>query len=79
VCETGSPSRLVDGLVKAGLVERIASSKDQRKVSLTLMGARERDLYMQANGIALVRRVLGDKRMIGSDLQFWISLAQDPL
>src|SRR5215469_9296889 len=78
VCETGSPSRLVDGLVKAGLVERIASSKDQRKVSLTLMGARERDLYMQANGIALVRRVLGDKRMIGSDLQFWISLAQDP-
>jgi len=36
VCETGSPSRLVDGLVKAGLVERIASSSDQRKVSLTL-------------------------------------------
>jgi len=41
VCETGSPSRLVDGLVKAGLVERIASSTDQRKVSLTLTQAGE--------------------------------------
>ena len=41
VCETGSPSRLVDGLVKAGLVERIASSTDQRKVSLTLTSAGE--------------------------------------
>jgi DNA-binding MarR family transcriptional regulator len=41
VCETGSPSRLVDGLVKAGLVERIASSTDQRKVSLTLTPAGE--------------------------------------
>src|SRR5215469_853599 len=41
VCETGSPSRLVDGLVKAGLVERIASSTDQRKVSLTLTLAGE--------------------------------------
>ena len=39
VCETGSPSRLVDGLVKEGLVERIASSTDQRKVSLTLTPA----------------------------------------
>jgi DNA-binding MarR family transcriptional regulator len=41
VCETGSPSRLVDGLVQAGLVERIASSTDQRKVSLTLTPAGE--------------------------------------
>lgn len=36
ICESGSPSRLVDGLVKAKLVERIPSSIDQRKVSLTL-------------------------------------------
>jgi DNA-binding MarR family transcriptional regulator len=36
VCETGSPSRLVDGMVKAGLVQRIPSTTDQRKVSLTL-------------------------------------------
>lgn len=36
VCETGSPSRLVDGLVKAKIVERLPSSHDQRKVVLSL-------------------------------------------
>ncbi len=36
VCETGSPSRLVDGLVKVGIVERLPSSSDQRKVVLSL-------------------------------------------
>ncbi len=36
VCETGSPSRLVDGLVKAGIIERLPSSTDQRKVVLSL-------------------------------------------
>ena len=36
VCETGSPSRLVDGLVKASVVERLPSSTDQRKVVLSL-------------------------------------------
>ena len=36
VCETGSPSRLVNGLVQAGLVERVVSATDQRKVSLSL-------------------------------------------
>ncbi len=46
VCEAGSPSRLVDGLVKAELVERIPSSTDQRKVSLTLT-ERGEHLYQQ--------------------------------
>jgi DNA-binding MarR family transcriptional regulator len=36
VCENGSPSRLVDGLVTAGLVERIASAEDRRRVRLSL-------------------------------------------
>ncbi len=36
VCETGSPSRLVDGLVKAGIIERLPSSTDSRKVVLSL-------------------------------------------
>ena len=36
VCETGSPSRLVDGLVRVGIVERIPSSADSRKVVLSL-------------------------------------------
>ncbi len=36
VCETGSPSRLVQGLVDNALVERIPSSIDKRMVTLTL-------------------------------------------
>ena len=36
VCETGSPSRLVQRLVEDGLVERIPSSTDKRMVTLTL-------------------------------------------
>lgn len=36
VCETGSPSRLVQGMVEAGLVERVPSSSDKRMVTLSL-------------------------------------------
>src|SRR5215469_4207227 len=36
VCETGSPSRLVQGLVEDGFVERLPSSTDKRMVTLTL-------------------------------------------
>jgi DNA-binding MarR family transcriptional regulator len=39
VCETGSPSRLVQGLVEAGLIERIPSATDKRMVTLTLTDA----------------------------------------
>ncbi|WP_030181305.1 MarR family winged helix-turn-helix transcriptional regulator [Streptomyces sp. NRRL S-813] len=40
VCESGSnPSRLVDRLVAAGLVQRVTSSQDRRQVELTLTGA----------------------------------------
>ena len=46
VCETGSPSRLVNGLVQAGLVERVISATDQRKVSLSLT-ARGAEIYAQ--------------------------------
>src|SRR5947208_15707652 len=35
VCETGSPSRLVQGLVEDGLVERLASATDKRMVTLS--------------------------------------------
>lgn len=38
VCETGSPSRLVQGLVEVGLIERIPSATDKRMVTLTLTG-----------------------------------------
>ena len=36
VCETGSPSRLVQGLVEDGMVERVPASTDKRMVTLTL-------------------------------------------
>lgn len=36
ICEQGSPSRLVNGLVEIGLVERIVSPTNKRKVILTL-------------------------------------------
>lgn len=36
VCETGSPSRLMQGLVEDGLVERSPSTTDKRMVTLTL-------------------------------------------
>lgn len=36
VCENGSPSRLVDGLVSAELLDRIPAAADRRRVILTL-------------------------------------------
>lgn len=36
ICETGSPSRLVNGMVEAGLIERIPSTTNKRMVILTL-------------------------------------------
>lgn len=59
VCETGSPSRLVNKLVKAGLVEQKQSKKDSRKVTLTLtqkgwdvvshIAAVEEEIYVSIN------------------------------
>ncbi len=39
VCETGSPSRLVQGLVEADLIERMPSTTDKRMIILTLTDA----------------------------------------
>ncbi len=39
VCENGSPSRLVQGLVEDGLVERVPSATDKRMVTLSLTDA----------------------------------------
>jgi len=36
ICETGSPSRLVQGLVDDGLVEKTSSPDDKRMVTLSL-------------------------------------------
>src|SRR5688500_17252746 len=42
IAESGHPSRLVDRLVAAGLVERRAASDDRRRVELTLTAAGRR-------------------------------------
>lgn len=39
VCETGSTSRLIDALVRAGLVQRIAADNDRRRVDISLTPA----------------------------------------
>lgn len=55
VCETGgSPSRLVDRLVAAGLIRRDADSADRRQVTLNLTEAGERT----AAGVAEVEQQL---------------------
>ena len=61
VCETGSPSRLVQGLVETGLIERIPSATDKRMVTLTLtdagkelatkVGAVESQFYEMISGL----------------------------
>ena len=54
VCETGSPSRLVDGLVTASLLERIPALDDRRRVILYLTDAgRERELSIRGVESAL--------------------------
>ena len=55
VCESGSPSRLVNGLIEADLVKRVPSATNGRMVTLTLtekgeematsVGAVEAELY----------------------------------
>jgi MarR family transcriptional regulator, organic hydroperoxide resistance regulator len=54
VCETGSPSRLVSGLVGAGLVERTLSEADKRMVTLSLTHEGEE----AASGVAEVEAAL---------------------
>lgn len=74
VCEAGSPSRLVDGLVRAGLVTREPDEADRRAVRLRLttggqiaadaVAARESDLdalletALDAAGIAAANAAL---------------------
>src|SRR5256885_519744 len=38
ICESGSPSRLMNGMIEAGLIERVQSVTNRRKVTLTEKG-----------------------------------------
>jgi DNA-binding MarR family transcriptional regulator len=68
VCESGSnPSRLVDRLVSAGLVERVASANDRRQVTLTLSpGGRQAESRVREVEAALYARI--DTALEGVDV-----------
>ncbi len=64
VCEQGSPSRLVAGLIAAGYVERTPSSADKRKITLTLTPA-GRDIAARVHAaedalLSLMRMAISD-------------------
>src|SRR3954451_11891975 len=65
IAEAGHPSRLVDRLVEAGLVERRAAGEDRRRVelSLTAKGRRlEKRVVEARQGILqLARELVGDR------------------
>src|SRR5918992_5788855 len=65
IAEAGHPSRLVDRLVEAGLVERRAAGDDRRRVelSLTPRGRRleKRVLVAREGVMELGRELLGDR------------------
>jgi MarR family transcriptional regulator, organic hydroperoxide resistance regulator len=65
IAEAGHPSRLVDRLVEAGLVERRAAGDDRRRVelSLSLSGRRleKRILAVRENVMQLARELVGER------------------
>ncbi len=67
VCEQGSPSRLVAGLIAAGYVERAPSSDDKRKITLTLTPT-GRDAVARVHAaedalLSLMRKGINDDEM----------------
>ncbi|HLZ25086.1 MAG TPA: MarR family transcriptional regulator [Ktedonobacterales bacterium] len=67
VCEQGSPSRLVAGLIAAGYVTRAPSPDDRRKVVLTLTSQGhemvERVRVVEAALHATLRRLVSDQQV----------------
>jgi DNA-binding MarR family transcriptional regulator len=59
VCEAGSPSRLVDVLVRAGLLDRVGSDVDRRRVELSLTPAGVEKARVVASVDAELDRQLG--------------------
>jgi DNA-binding MarR family transcriptional regulator len=65
IAEAGHPSRLVDRLVDAGLVERQAATDDRRRIVLTLTAEGRRKAAQvdeaRAKNLELGRQLLGDR------------------
>ena len=79
IAEAGHPSRLVDRLVEAGLVERRAAEGDRRRVelSLTPKGRRlEKRIVAAREGVLdFARQVIGDRDVMPV-LEFFRELLQ---
>jgi DNA-binding MarR family transcriptional regulator len=58
ICETGSPSRLVQGLVETGLIERAPSPSDRRMVTLHLTTAGQEVAAQVANAEAQLHEMI---------------------
>ncbi|MET8083389.1 MarR family transcriptional regulator [Micromonospora sp. NPDC005237] len=72
VCDTGtSPSRIVDRLVAAGLVQRTTSEHDRRQVRLTLTGP-GRDTARRVAEIENQLYDLLDQASAGTDIDAFI-------
>jgi DNA-binding MarR family transcriptional regulator len=78
IAEAGHPSRLVDRLVAAGLVERHIAGDDRRRVELSLTAdgrtLEERILAARDGVLELARELVGDR-----DLQPALELLRDLL
>jgi MarR family transcriptional regulator, organic hydroperoxide resistance regulator len=65
IAEAGHPSRLIDRLVEAGLVERRVAGDDRRRVELTLSrrgrSLEGRILQAREGVLELARRLIGDR------------------
>jgi DNA-binding MarR family transcriptional regulator len=79
IAESGHPSRLVDRLVEAGLVDRRPAAEDRRRVelSLTPRGRRlqKRALAARERVLELAREVVGE-RDLGPGLELLRDLVQ---
>ena len=67
IAEAGHPSRLVDRLVEAGLVERRSAGDDRRRVELTLTrrgrGLEKRIARARDEVLGLARELIGDREL----------------
>jgi DNA-binding MarR family transcriptional regulator len=78
IAEAGHPSRLIDRLVDAGLVERRAAGEDRRRVELTLT-PRGRRLAKRASEARQAVMELGREAVAGHDLASVLELLRELL
>jgi MarR family transcriptional regulator, organic hydroperoxide resistance regulator len=78
IAEAGHPSRLIDRLVEAGLVERRAAGEDRRRVELSLT-QRGRRLEKRASAAREAVMELGRDAVAGRDLTPALELMRELL